>query len=155
MDTLRAAHGHMVYYEHSGFRRYHETEQVLIVNRGVVTDRNTYHNHATDGMSFEELCHSQIVKTLLPVHVENYPELVGEKRVVFWLSHIRVDSSGKIADCEVKVNIKKDGKNVELPALAAEMKAALLSHYPLKLYFINGEYKALPSSFGIAYPLDE
>ena len=154
-DTLRAAQGRTVYYEHMGFMRYHETEQVLVVDQGKVTHRKTYHNSVAKGLSGVDLANKQKVKSLFPLRVADNLELAGVKQVGFWVSHIRLDSSGRLVDCVVEAEVRKQGERIKLPSLAAEMKAAMQSHHPWEVYFVDGEYRALPSSFRFYYPLED
>lgn len=148
---VREGQGALVRYEHSGFDRNHEHEQILTVKEGQVIDSITYHNRVVvDGFSFDDLYrqNKDKVAELIPFPVENYTELdpnvVGSFCVVimFKVYDIQIDSLGNLLDCKVKViKIKGLEPNQELEdRMALDMKRTLLNIHPWKLLQINGEY---------------
>lgn len=155
---LRAARGKVLYYEHSGFERNQEYEQILKVNQGKVTGRQTFHNRvAVDGFSLKGL-EAQLrkkdrkeIRAIFPLHIENYPELADVKRIVFSVSNIKVDSLGNLLDCRVTAKIWQQDEPQEVERLAQEMKELLKNIRPWKTLFINGEY-FVEERYGFTFP---
>ena len=141
--NIRAAKGKMIYYQHSGYERNHEYEQVLTVKNGKVTACQAYHNKVVaEGFSLSDLKGQEDIKARFPLHLETCPELEGVKRIIFSVKHISLDVSGNLLDCEVTAKVKlqddKEFRNIE--GLAKEMKAMLKDIRPWKTLLINGEY---------------
>lgn len=141
--NIRAAKGKKIYYQHSGYERNHEHEQVLTVKNGKVTACQAYHNKVvTEGFSLSDLKGQEDIKARFPLHLEAYPELEGVKRIIFSVQHVRLDASGNLLDCDVTAKVRfqdeKELRNIE--GLAKEMKAMLKDIRPWKTLFINGEY---------------
>ncbi|MBO7140795.1 MAG: hypothetical protein J6W19_09530 [Prevotella sp.] len=140
---IRAAKGKKIYYQHSGYERNHEYEQVLTVKNGKVTACQAYHNKVVaEGFSLSDLKGQEDIKARFPLHLEASPELKGVKRIIFSVKHISLDASGNLLDCEVTAKVKlqddKEFRNIE--GLAKEMKAMLKDIRPWKTLLINGEY---------------
>lgn len=141
--NIRAAKGKMIYYQHSGYERNHEYEQVLTVKNGKVTACQAYHNKVVaEGFSLSDLKGQEDIKARFPLHLEACPELEGVKRIIFSVKHISLDASGNLLDCEVTAKVKlqddKEFRNIE--GLAKEMKAMLKDIRPWKTLLVNGEY---------------
>ncbi len=143
---IRVARGKMLYYEHMGYERNYEEEQIISINQGKVTGVQTFHNYVKEGFSFDQVVKTKTgnmgvlpaqLREMFPLHLGRYPELANEKRIVFSIRHAKVDETGHLVDCEVKV--MKPGDN---PQLAAEMSALMKAYYPWRVSFINGEYRA-------------
>ena len=143
---IRVAKGKLLYYEHSGYERFYEEEQIISIDHGKVTDVKAYHNYNKDGFSFDQIGQTQVesmnvtpaqLREMFPLHLERYPELADEKRIVFSVRRAKVDETGHLVDCEVRV--LKPGDN---PQLAAEMTELMKAYYPWRVSFINGEYRA-------------
>ena len=77
------------------------------------------------------------LREMFPLHIERYPELVNEERIVFCIRRARVDAQGNLVECEVKVIRPNDN-----PLLAAEITESLRAYHPWRVFFINGEYSA-------------
>lgn len=151
---IRAAKGKKVYYEHSGYERNHEYEQVLTVVKGMVAASQAYHNKVVaEGFSLSDLKGQDAIKARFPLHLEAYPELEGVKRIIFSVKHISLDASGNLLDCEVTAKVKlqddKEFRNIE--GLAKEMRAMLKDIRPWKTLLINGEYMP-PEKHGFSIP---
>ena len=143
---IRVARGKILYYEHMGYERNYEEEQIISINQGKVTGVQTFHNYVKEGFSFDQVVKTKTgnmgvlpaqLREMFPLHLGRYPELANEKRIVFSIRHAKVDETGHLVDCEVKV--MKPGDN---PQLAAEMSALMKAYYPWRVSFINGEYRA-------------
>ena len=139
---IRIAKGKIIYYEHSGFNRNYEEEQVISIDSGKVTDKQAFQNYVVEGFSFDDFKPSgnAELREMFPLHIENYPELADVKRIVFNVKQARVDAMGNLVDCEVRVFRPSDN-----PRLAAEMAEALKAYHPWRVFYINGEYR----SYGI------
>ncbi len=144
---IRVARGNMLYYEHTGYERNYEEEQIVSIDHGKVTGMKAFHNYVVDGFSFDQAGHTQVrsmhvtpaqLREMFPLHLERYPELANEKRIVFYISRAKVDETGHLVDCEVKV--QKPGDNKEL---AAEMAESMKAFFPWRVSYINGEYRAI------------
>ena len=138
-DDIRVASGKMIYYVHDGYRRNYENEQIISIGQGRVTGRQVYHNYVVDGFAFDNYRpknHAEL-REKFPLHIEEYPELAGAKRVVFSIRRARVDAQGRLVECEVRV--LKPGDN---PRLASEMAESLKAYHPWRVSYINGEYLA-------------
>ena len=146
-DTVRVASGEIIYYEHLGFNRNYEHEQLITIDRGKVIDMKAIENRVVvEGFPFgnEDKKNAAIIANL-NLHIEKYPELEkAAKRVGFTVKGIRLDSSGRLIDCHVQAHVYYSDKWETHSGLAAEMAEALKTIYPWKTLFINGEY--LPAS---------
>lgn len=148
---IRVATGKVIYYLHDAFERNYEEEMTLNIDKGEVTGRKEHHNHVVDGFSFDKfnLANNEELREMFPLHIERYPELVNEERIVFCIRRARVDAQGNLVECEVKVIKPKDN-----PLLAAEIAESLKAYHPWRVFFINGEYSAKGiEGWTIPYPL--
>ena len=150
---IRTAKGKMIYYQHSGFERNYEEEQILSLDHGKVTERQVFQNYVTEGFSFDHYNpknHNEL-REMFPLHTELYPELADVKRIVFSVKRARVDATGHLVDCEVRV--LKPGDN---PKLAAEMAEAMKAYHPWHVMFINGEYRGYGiEGYTLIFPLND
>ena len=48
-DDIRVATGKMIYYQHMGFERNYEYEQIFTIREGKVIGKQDYHNYVVDG----------------------------------------------------------------------------------------------------------
>ena len=138
---FRVGKGSFIYYQHMAFERNYEEETILTINHGEVTEMNAYHNFVHDGFAFDKLQQNgaqEMLRKILPLHVERYPELANVKRLVFRVKRARVDEKGNLLECDVQV-VRPDAN----PQLATEIAEALKAYHPWKVYYINGEYRAL------------
>jgi hypothetical protein len=104
-----------------------------------------------DGFSFDKfnLANNEELREMFPLHIERYPELANEERIVFSIQRARVDAQGNLVECEVKVIRPNDN-----PLLAAEIAESLKAYHPWRVLFINGEYSAKGiEGWTIPYPL--
>ena len=122
---IRVARGKILYYQHNAYERNYEEEQII---------------------SFDQVGLSQVggksvtpaqLREMFPLHLERYPELANVKRIVFSVRRAKVDETGHLVDCEIKV--AKPDVN---PQLADEMEELMKAYYPWRVLFINGEYRA-------------
>ena len=144
---IRVARGKMIYYQHSFFERNYEYERIISITEGKVGEVKEYHNYVTEGFAFSDIQSrpkfdndgkgSVDLRKMFPIHLENYPELVGYNRIMFRISKAKVDEQGRLVECEVKVVRPADN-----PRLAAEMEEALKAYHPWRVSYINGEYHA-------------
>ena len=150
---IRVATGKVIYYLHDAFERNYEEEMTLNIDKGEVTGRKEHHNHVVDGFSFDKfnLANNEELREMFPLHIERYPELVNEERIVFCIRRARVDAQGNLVECEVKVIRPNDN-----PLLAAEIAESLKAYHPWRVFFINGEYSAKGiEGWTIPYPLSK
>ena len=150
---IRVATGKVIYYWHDAFERNYEEEMMLNIDKGKVTGRKEYHNHVVDGFSFDKfnIANNEILREMFPLHIDRYPELANEERIVFGIQRARVDAQGNLVECEVKVIRPKDN-----PLLAAEIAESLKAYHPWRVLFINGEYSAKGiEGWTVSYPLDK
>ena len=155
---IRVAKGKMLYYEHMGYERNYEEEQLISIDSGKVTGVKAFHNYNKEGFSFDQIGTTQVesmhvtpaqLREMFPLHLERYPELANEKRILFSVRRAKVDETGHLVDCEVKV--VKPGDN---PQLAAEMAELLKAYHPWRVSFINGEYRVYGiERYVFTYPL--
>lgn len=134
---IRVAKGKKIYYQHMGFERNYEEEQIISIDKGTVTGKKVYHNYVIDGFSFDKAKDNAELRRLFPIHIEQYPELANAKRIVFSIKKARVNSQGNLVECEVKVLNPNDNQR-----LATEMEGLLKAYHPWRVSFINGEYRA-------------
>ncbi len=138
---LRVAKGKVIYYQHTGFERNYEEETILDIARGKVIGKKKYHNFVSEGFSFDQLEQKgaqELLHKILSLHIERYPELANVKRLIFRVKRARVDKKGNLLECDVQV-VRPDAN----PQLATEIAEALKAYHPWKVYYINGEYRAL------------
>ena len=150
---IRVATGKVIYYWHDAFERNYEEEMMLNIDKGKVTGRKEYHNHVVDGFSFDKfnIANNEILREMFPLHIDRYPELANEERIVFGIQRARVDAQGNLVECEVKVIRPKDN-----PLLAAEIAESLKAYHPWRVLFISGEYSAKGiEGWTVSYPLDK
>lgn len=153
---VRVATGKMINYQHTCFERNYEEEMMLSIDKGKVTGRKEYHNYVVDGFSFEKLNpnsphNCNVLNEMFPLHIERYPELANEERVVFGIQRARVDAQGNLVECEVKVLRPDDN-----PLLAAELAESLKAYHPWRVLFVNGAFSAQGiEGWTISYPLDK
>lgn len=148
---IRVATGKVIYYWHDAFERNYEEEKKFSIDKGKVTGRKEYHNHVVDGFSFDKfnIANNEVLREMFPLHIERYPELANEERIVFSIQRARVDAQGNLVECEVKVIRPNDN-----PLLAAEIAESLKDYHPWRFLFINGEYSAKGiEGWTIPYPL--
>lgn len=161
---VRVARGHAVKYVHQGYMRSLEYEQYYTVNQGRVTDSVSYHNRiVVNGFSIEEFngkyrWHDsesrEKIRQLIPIPVENYPDLAGVKEFFCHVSDIQVDTLGNLLACSVKIDFK--GGNDELKErLSQDAKTALMNIRPWKVLFIDNEFVPETNSFSFRYGLEE
>ena len=156
---IRIARGKCLRYEHMGYLRNYEQEQIFVLQQGKVISRKTFDNGVVvDGFSFDDNYHQNMIKEKIQFLVENYPELVSDVadgsqiRIIFNVSKIQVDSLGNLLDCKVEVprimgiEVDQDLKD----RMAQDMKATLMNIRPWKILLINGEYVS-PKSVTIPY----
>lgn len=138
---FRVAKGKVIYYQHTAFERNYEEETILNLNHGEVIEMNAYHNFVKDGFAFDKLQQNgtqEMLRKILPLHIGHYPELAHVKRLIFRVKRARIDEKGNLLECDVQV-VKPDVN----PQLATEIAEALKTYHPWKVYYINGEYRAL------------
>ena len=138
---FRVAKGKVIYYQHTGFERNYEDETLLDIDQGKVIGKKEYQNFVSEGFAFDKLelnGAQEMLHKILPLHIERYPELAHVKRLVFRVKHARVDERGNLLECDVQV-VKPDVN----PQLATEIAEALKAYHPWKVYYINGEFRAL------------
>ena len=150
-DDIRVATGKMIYYQHMGFERNYEHEQIFSIRKGKVIGKQDYHNYVVDGFAFDKVKSNTDIRKLFPLKIEKYPELANVKRIIFYIRQARVDMHGNLVECEVKV--LKPGDNQQL---AEEMTQLLKAYHPWKVSFINGEFRAFGiEQYTFPYPLDK
>ena len=148
---IRVASGKMIYYQHTYFERNYEEEMMLSIVKGKVTGRKVYHNFIAEGFSFDKFnpYNNEELREMFPLHIERYPELDNEERIVFRVKQARVDANGNLVACEVKL-LKPDDN----PLLAAEIAESLKAYHPWRVLFINGDYSVKGiEGWIISYPL--
>lgn len=151
-SNIRAVQGEMIFYEHAGWNRNHETELVFNVERGRVTERNLYHNHVVvDGFSFDDVDDEEWLKFkegLYPV-IREFHELDTVDRFYIVISRWNFDTLGNMTDAEIKVHYWQHMD--VLPELALRIKQYLMAIHPWKLWYINGEYRPLGRGWSISF----
>ena len=150
---IRVANGKQIYYEHSGYRRNYENERVVSIEQGKVCGMKDYQNYVVEGFSFDQLKpkNNAEIRKMFPLHIENYPELVGVKRIMFSVKRARVDAQGNLIECEVKVLRPDDN-----PRLATEMEEVMKAYRPWRVSYINGEFQGYGiQGYVFPYQLEE
>ena len=114
----------------------YENEKIISIDHGKVTGMQTYHNYIVEGFSFEGLNREDVMKLreMFPLPLEQYPKLEGVDKIIFNITQARIDSTGHMVECEVKV-VQPEGAEY----LAKEMEKALKAYHPWRVLFINGE----------------
>ena len=157
---IRVARGKRLYYEHMGYFRHYEQEQVFKVKDGRITDRETYQNKVVvDGFSLEGLTLAnqgnvltflktdystepkrQRVKAIIPISVGKLPR---DSRIIVNVNKIQVDSIGHLVNCEVSVSFRANGISLDddiKARLAQDIKTQLMQIYPWKVLYIQEKY---------------
>lgn len=134
---IRVAKGKVISYQHMGFWRNYEEEQIISIDKGIVVGKKEYHNYVIDGFSFDKIKDNTELRRLFPIHIEQYPELANAERIVFRIEKARVNDQGILEECEVKVLKPSDNQR-----LATEMEGLMKAYHPWKVSFINGEFRA-------------
>ena len=90
---IRLARGKMIYYVHSGYMRNFENERIVTLDHGKVCEMKDFQNYFVEGFSFDrstlnrwpdkniEPLSNAKLREMFPLHIENYPELVGVKQI--------------------------------------------------------------------------
>ena len=151
--NIRMAQGKTVYYEHMGYERNHELEQIFTIKQGKVKGRKSFQNRlVVDGYTFTNLLRSPtVLKARFPLQIENYPELEGEGSISFSVKDIQVDASGNLLDCDVRARIGRYPNLTEVKELAQEMKEKLMVIRPWKTVLINGDYYLFNTKHGFSF----
>ena len=131
-DDIRVATGKMIYYQHMGFERNYEHEQIFSIRKGKVIGKQDYHNYVVDGFAFDKVKSNSDIRKLFPLKKEKYPELANVKRIIFNIRQARVDMHGNLVECEVRV--LKPGDNQQL---AEEMTQLLKAYHPWKVSLVS------------------
>ena len=179
-DTVRAVQGECIYYEHSGYNRFFDTEIVLELKNGHADKRTLYHNRLlVDGLDFDlDDKHIEQWRELRDGFLEilrKYPELDTVERIVFTLRYGVVDSLGNLLDIQVETKSKRDHdlffelieqeieweeiqalleqerKKSSSPELERAFKEYLMNIRPWKVLLVNGEYFS-PLKWGAQIP---
>ena len=144
-DTVRVVRGKQLLYLHSGFMRHYETEMMVSIHQGRVTDTQTFNNRLmVKGFSPEHLerMSAEERDSLLNIDTSQYPELKDAGRALFQIRHPLFDTSGNFLNCQVKCQVSRaEGQGrEEHPALADDFKRLLMNIKPWQIYLINGKY---------------
>lgn len=136
-QDLRIALGKEIYYEHGGFERYYDEELILSIEKGKVVRRQIFHNKvAVEGVSYNDFkAFSETIANCY-LSLDRYPELTNEKRIIFQISNIRLDSLGNLTNCEIEVVRPR-----RYEVLAQEMRTYLMQVHPWKTLYIHGKYR--------------
>ena len=157
---IRVARGKRLYYEHMGYFRHYEQEQIFKVEDGRITDRETYQNRVViDGFSLEGMKvvkqgdvlaflktdystqqKQQLVKAIIPISVGDLPR---DGHIILNVNEIQVDSIGHLVNCEVSVSFRAEGVNLDddiKARLAQDIKTQLMQIYPWKVLCIQEKY---------------
>ena len=135
-DTIRAARGKTVRYEHMGFDRNHEHELHLVVHHGRVVSRQPFENRiVVNGFWFGNKGANDFVS----IPQERYPDFAGQ-RVLFTISDMQADDQGHLRDCTVKTILRGvPADDVRLQQIADDFKAGLMKIAPWQVVRINGK----------------
>lgn len=144
MGNIRMAKGKVIYYQHDGYERDYEEEQLISLKHGKVTKKNVFHNYVIDGLAFDDYSSmkDEDFAKKFPLHVERYPELADAKRILFTVKRARVDATGHLVDCEMRAIVSLNDKTTEHKGIANEMAKCMKAYYPWRVLYINGEYRA-------------
>lgn len=140
-NGLKASRGKCLYYH--PVQDFYEEETMLAIEQGRVTEKRTYHNSLFDGYSLEGnqgVKVIDIIKEKKLLHWDKYPELVGLTRIIFSIKNVQVNALGHMTDCILTARINLNDEWIAHPAIAEEMKRALMSLYPWKILCIDGKY---------------
>ena len=156
---IRAAQGNIITWGTAGYERNHEKEQILTIKKGKITNRQTFQNKiAVDGFSFNDIKGKEMIRTTFPLNTKSYPELKNEKRVVFIVKEMRLDSAGSLIDCKIKAEIphQREISQETKNKLAQVMKESLKKIHPWKTLYVNGEYiSEYRNGYAFPYPISE
>lgn len=147
-QDLRIPLGKEIYYEHVGFERYYDEELVLSIEKGKVVRQQIFHSKvAVEGVSYKDIKAFFEIIANCSLSLDRYPELTNEKRIIFQMSNICLDSLGNLTNCEIEVVRPK-----RYEVLAQEMRTYLMQVHPWKTLYIHGKYCwELPN---ITFPYD-
>lgn len=177
-DTVRAVQGELIFYEHSGYNRFFDTEIVLELKNGHADKRTLHHNRVlVDGFDFEG-DHPEQWRDFRDGFLQilrKYPELDTVERIVFTLRYGVVDSLGNLLDIQVKTESKREHdlfselieqeleweeiqarleqerEKSSSPELERAFKEYLVNIRPWKVWLVNGEYFT-PLKWGALVP---
>lgn len=136
-DTIRAATGEEICYEHMGFARHNEYECLIVVNNGIVKEMTRYDNYHKEGVVPYDVC-----KAL----AEKFPweKFSKNKDTCFflWLSDCVIDGNGTLQDCNVQCirPQKYESMTQESPLIMA-VKDILKDLKPWPVWYINGKFE--------------
>ena len=147
---IAVGQGDMIWCSTAFFYRNMETERLLKIEQGKVTQSRTYHNYRREGMSLMEI--QDVVCRRFPW--QEYPEYRGHK-LNFSMKDFQVDSIGRVVDFEVyriwDPTSKQEIKDtVRFRSLTESYKEVLKTIYPWSIAYCNGKYFALQ---GRSFPL--
>jgi len=150
--NIRAAKGDVLLYEHMGFRRNHEYEQILTIKNGRLTKQQSFRNHiVSKGFIPDSLPDP---KKIFKLDIESDPDFAELDKVFFHVDHVRLDSLGNMLDCNVKAEMWNDRYKLIIKKYCEKVKTILLKMHPWQTYFINGEYVLkYKHGFGFMYRL--
>lgn len=140
---IAVGQGDMVWCSTAFFYRNMETERLLKIEQGKVTQSPTYHNYRREGMNLWEV-QDEICRCF---PWQEYPEYRGH-RLDFSMKDFQVDSTGHVLDFEVyriwDVTAKQEIKDTaRYRSLAESYKAVLKTIYPWSIAYCNGKYFAV------------
>ena len=153
--TLRLGKGKLIYYEHSGYERYHEREQLLTFRQGRLCESHTYANFKKEGLSLLEAV-GDIARNF---PWDRFPELKGKRLIftlsdfVFWPDTCRSDYGfNRLKDVKVDfVKVQSEEGFIEdekHPVVQALRSAVRMNRY--EMYVINGQKRMLPDRWRLA-----
>lgn len=151
-EKIRVTQGQRIYYEHSFWDRFYETEMILKVEQGRVLERTLCHNRvAVEGFYFDEddFEKQAVFKAGFAPVLRKYQELDNVDRIFFSISQWTFDTLGNMTDVEVKAKCR--GHEDIQPLLAAEFKQYLMSIRPWRLWYLNGEYTPISRAWNIPF----
>lgn len=177
-DTVRAVQGELIFYEHSGYNRFFDTEIVLELKNGHADKRTLHHNRVlVDGFDFDG-DHPEQWRDFRDGFLQilrKYPELDTVERIVFTLRYGVVDSLGNLLDIqveteskrehdlfselieqeleweEIQARLEQERKKSSSPELERAFKEYLVNIRPWKVWLVNGEYFT-PLKWGALVP---
>lgn len=151
---LRLATGKRIRYQHMAFDRNYETEMILTIENGSVTQRTTFHNHIVcEGFAFKEM-ETDALQHELALCVKRYPQYDTLNRIYVVLNGFSVDTLGNLKDIEgVKVRYRGQTESDENGDLENDIKRHLMAIRPWELWHINGEYRTFYDGWILPIPL--
>ena len=157
---IRLANGERIRYEHMGFDRNYETEMLLTIENGRITDRELFHNRIVcKGFAFEDLSLEECfaLQRELGLYVRKYPQFDHLDKVYVQLAGITVDTLGNLLGVDsIKVWYRSDqGANNTPPSLANDIIRHLKALGTWKVFYINGEYRTLSRDWWLPIRLNE